>query len=241
MRISELYSRGKPVFSFEFFPPKTDDGYQGLYAAIAELMLGCRVGNMLPGPFVRKQSHWSGTVEVVAPDRSCFTVDVQSRAVGNEEPPAVMLFLRPIEDHVVVALAGEVDHHVGLRHHDGGHHARGIAQIRVEPRVERKPARLGAARALHSRPESGEVFTPNVMLSVGASTSRRARGRGSAGSVSVSPIVTSGSPATDTMSPGPASAMSIRSMPWAVWSAVTVPLSVTIRPGSTVPPPESLQ
>jgi methylenetetrahydrofolate reductase (NADPH) len=37
MRISELYSRGKPVFSFEFFPPKTDDGYQGLYAAIAEL------------------------------------------------------------------------------------------------------------------------------------------------------------------------------------------------------------
>ena len=86
-----------------------------------------------------------------------------------------------------------------------------------------------------SRPDSGEVFTPNVMLSVGASTSRRGSGRGSAGSVSVSPIVTSGRPATDTMSPGPASAMSIRSIPWAVWREVTVPLIVTIRPGSTDP------
>ena len=88
---------------------------------------------------------------------------------------------------------------------------------------------------LPSRPDSGEVLTPNVIDRVGASTSSRGSGRGSAGSVIVSPIVTSGRPATDTMSPGPASAMSIRSMPCAVWSAVTVPLIVTIRPGSTVP------
>jgi CheY-like chemotaxis protein len=69
----------------------------------AELLLGCRVGNMLPGPFVRKQPHWSGTVEVVGPDRTRFAVDVQSRAAGHEDPPAVMLFLRTIEDHLVVA------------------------------------------------------------------------------------------------------------------------------------------
>ena len=56
---------------------------------------------------------------------------------------------------------------------------------------------------LPSRPDSGEVLTPNVIRSVGASTSSRGSGRGSAGSVSVSPIVTSGSPATETMSPGP--------------------------------------
>lgn len=37
MRISELHARGEPVFSFEFFPPKTDEGYRSLYAAIAEL------------------------------------------------------------------------------------------------------------------------------------------------------------------------------------------------------------
>ena len=48
-------------------------------------------------------------------------------------------------------------------------------------------------------------------------------------------MVTSGRPATLTMSPGPASVMSTRSMPWAVWRLVTTPLSVTVRPGSTVP------
>ena len=54
---------------------------------------------------------------------------------------------------------------------------------------------------LPSRPESGDVFTPKVMLRVGASTSSRGSGRGSPGSVSVSPMVTSGRPATETMSP----------------------------------------
>ena len=88
---------------------------------------------------------------------------------------------------------------------------------------------------LPSRPDNGEVLTPNVMRSVGASTSSRGSGRGSAGSVSVSPIVTSGNPATETMSPALASSISTRSMPWAVWRLVTVPVSVTIRPGSTVP------
>ena len=64
---------------------------------------------------------------------------------------------------------------------------------------------------LPSRPASGDVFTPNVMRSVGASTSSLGSGRGSAGSVSVSPIVTSGKPATLTMSPGPACSISTRS------------------------------
>jgi methylenetetrahydrofolate reductase (NADPH) len=37
MRIAELYGRGRPVFSFEFFPPKTDAGYEALYRAISDL------------------------------------------------------------------------------------------------------------------------------------------------------------------------------------------------------------
>jgi methylenetetrahydrofolate reductase (NADPH) len=37
MRIAELFSRGEPVVSFEFFPPKTDGGYRALYDTIAEL------------------------------------------------------------------------------------------------------------------------------------------------------------------------------------------------------------
>ena len=88
---------------------------------------------------------------------------------------------------------------------------------------------------LPSRPPRGDVLTPNVIDSVGASTSRRGSGRGSPGSVSVSPIVTSGSPATETISPGPASEMSMRSIPCAVWRLVTDPVKVIMRPGSISP------
>jgi methylenetetrahydrofolate reductase (NADPH) len=37
MRIADLYRRGVPVVSFEFFPPKTEAGYDGLYRTIADL------------------------------------------------------------------------------------------------------------------------------------------------------------------------------------------------------------
>ncbi len=37
MRIAEHYARGRPVFSFEFFPPKTDRGYESLYHTIEDL------------------------------------------------------------------------------------------------------------------------------------------------------------------------------------------------------------
>lgn len=37
MRIPELYRARPPVFSFEFFPPKTDAGYRTLYRTIADL------------------------------------------------------------------------------------------------------------------------------------------------------------------------------------------------------------
>src|SRR5258708_35804772 len=37
MRISEILAAGTPVFSFEFFPPKTEAGEQNLYKALQEL------------------------------------------------------------------------------------------------------------------------------------------------------------------------------------------------------------
>jgi methylenetetrahydrofolate reductase (NADPH) len=37
MRISELYGRERPVYSFEFFPPRTDEGFAALYRTVAEL------------------------------------------------------------------------------------------------------------------------------------------------------------------------------------------------------------
>jgi methylenetetrahydrofolate reductase (NADPH) len=37
MRISDGFGRGRPVISFEFFPPKTEAGFESLFRAIAEL------------------------------------------------------------------------------------------------------------------------------------------------------------------------------------------------------------
>ena len=37
MRICDCFNNGKPVFSFEFFPPKTEEGLQNLYRTIQEL------------------------------------------------------------------------------------------------------------------------------------------------------------------------------------------------------------
>src|SRR5262245_30822831 len=37
MRIAERFASGRPVFSFEFFPPRTDQGYELLYRTIEEL------------------------------------------------------------------------------------------------------------------------------------------------------------------------------------------------------------
>lgn len=38
MRIDDVAGRGKPTFSFEFFPPKTDAGFQQLFVTIEELL-----------------------------------------------------------------------------------------------------------------------------------------------------------------------------------------------------------
>ena len=62
-----------------------------------------------------------------------------------------------------------------------------------------------------SRPASGDVLIPTVIESDGSSTVITGSGRGSSGSASVSPIVTSGIPATAMISPGPASSASTRS------------------------------
>jgi methylenetetrahydrofolate reductase (NADPH) len=40
VKISELHDRGKPVFSFEFFPPKTAEGANALMATVADLEVG---------------------------------------------------------------------------------------------------------------------------------------------------------------------------------------------------------
>ena len=68
-----------------------------------------------------------------------------------------------------------------------------------------------AVSRVPSWPASGPVLMPMVTDSDGSSTVMTGSGWGSSASVRVSPIVISGIPATEMISPGPASAASTRS------------------------------
>jgi methylenetetrahydrofolate reductase (NADPH) len=51
MRISEIDRRQRRAFSFEFFPPKTDEGFRSLYRTIEELE--SRSPDFVSGPGAR--------------------------------------------------------------------------------------------------------------------------------------------------------------------------------------------
>ncbi len=67
---------------------------------------------------------------------------------------------------------------------------------------------------------------PMVIVSVGSSMRMPGRARGSSGSARVSPIMTSGMPATAQMPPGPTSSVETRSSPSVVNSSTTLTRSV---------------
>ncbi len=100
-----------------------------------------------------------------------------------------------------------------------------------------------AVSLVPSVPASGDVLMPMVMARLGSSTVMAARGRGSSGSDSVSPMVISAMPATAAISPGPAVSVSTRSRASLVYSSViftfsAVPSSrhqLTVAPFRSVP------
>ena len=84
------------------------------------------------------------------------------------------------------------------------------SRARAARRCRRAPASgaprsAGPSACSPSLPASGDVLTPIVIDIAGSSTVITGSGRGSSGSASVSPIVTSAIPATAMISPGPAS------------------------------------
>src|SRR3954447_5843313 len=83
-----------------------------------------------------------------------------------------------------------------------------------------------AVSRVPSVPASGLVLIPIVTDKLGSSTVVTGSGRGSSGSAMVSPIVTSGSPASATISPGPASSAGTRSSASVMYSSVTRACSI---------------
>ena len=75
MRIEEMHDRGRPVFSFEFFPPKTDEGAENLMVAAAELR------DVVAPDFV-SVTYGAGARPASAPSSACPA----SRTISGSSP-----------------------------------------------------------------------------------------------------------------------------------------------------------
>ncbi len=109
MRIVDKYRGGKPVFSFEFFPPKTEAGVESLFATLREL------GELEPG-FVSVTYGAGGstrqrTVEVVTRIRQETGVEAVAHlaSIGHSEPElaAVLAQYQQAGLENVIALRGD--------------------------------------------------------------------------------------------------------------------------------------
>ncbi len=110
MRIPELYGRKRPVFSFEFFPPKTERGAKSLFEAIDEL-------TELDPDFVSvtcplEKARRPRTIELVIRIRREVGVESMAHLVTvdyeRDEMAAVLERLRANEVDNVLALRGDL-------------------------------------------------------------------------------------------------------------------------------------
>jgi methylenetetrahydrofolate reductase (NADPH) len=126
MRIASLLTRGEPVFSFEFFPPKTEAGDRALLATLAEL-------RPLRPDFVSVTYGAGGstrdrTVELVSYVRDEVGIEAMAHltcvGASREELGSVLDRLEAAGIENVIALRGDppvgedgfVPHPEGLRH-----------------------------------------------------------------------------------------------------------------------------
>lgn len=112
MRIADLYKRGQKIFSFEFFPPKSDKGEELLFQEIAELkklrpsFVTCTYGAM--------GTTRNNTLRIVERFKSEIGLEVAAHltcvAHGKAEIDAILaeLHVKGVEN--IVALRGDYSH-----------------------------------------------------------------------------------------------------------------------------------
>ncbi|HKK52269.1 MAG TPA: methylenetetrahydrofolate reductase [NAD(P)H] [Myxococcota bacterium] len=107
MGIADLYDKGRPIISFEFFPPKTDAGYRSLFRTIEELK------QLAPG-FVSVTMGAGGSTRTKTVD---LTIEITSQ-IGLETMAHLPCtgFRPPEIDEILDRLeAGGVDNVLALR------------------------------------------------------------------------------------------------------------------------------
>ena len=159
-----------------------------------------------------------GDVDRDALDRLVpLAVDLARQHLGLADGQLEALAAHQLDEHGELQLAAALHLPRVRARWSGGRAAR---RCRRAPASSRALTWRAVSRS-PSVPASGDVLIPIVIESDGSSTVVTGSGRGSSGSAIVSPIVTSGRPASATISPGPASSAGTRSSASVTYSSVT--------------------
>jgi len=110
MRIPDLYARKRPVFSFEFFPPKSSEGSQALFETISQLaeLEPDFVSVTCPGDLPRRPL----TFELVVRIKRELGIEAMAHLVtvdyGREQLSEILSGLREQNIENVLALRGDL-------------------------------------------------------------------------------------------------------------------------------------
>ncbi len=109
MRIADLFRRGRPVFSFEFFPPRTEAGVRSLFRTLDDLRRLEPDFVSVTYPLDRSRRHL--TLEIVTRIRDEVGLEAMAHLTcvnaSREEIHRVLEGLRDHEIHNVLALGGD--------------------------------------------------------------------------------------------------------------------------------------
>jgi len=109
MRIAELYEGGRPVFSFEFFPPRTEAGVQQLFRTLDDLRRLEPDFVSVTYPLDRSRRHL--TIEIVSRIRSEIGIEAMAHLTcvnaSRDELREVLTWLETEGIENVLALRGD--------------------------------------------------------------------------------------------------------------------------------------
>lgn len=146
MKVRDMHGRGWPVFSFEFFPPKTDEGARTLMATVADLQEAWKP-DFVSVTYGAGGSTRDRTIEVVGAIRRDLGINTMAHLTcsGSSREEIAGIVERLIDDGIENILALRGDPQKG----EDGFHARGDGFAHATDLIEflssRWPISIGGA------------------------------------------------------------------------------------------------
>lgn len=157
MKISEIYQAESPIFSFEFFPPKTDAGAENLMATVADLQAK-QHPHFISVTYGAGGATRERTLQVVAriQNELKLTTMAHLSCVGSTRTEISEIVARLTSENVKNVLALRGDPPQGETEFEVPEGGFGHATELIEYLAEHSPVDIGAACYPESHPESSD-------------------------------------------------------------------------------------